>query len=998
MDGRWTALTLALGLSIASSARAEEIEISFDLEQYTHEGHLSFSRGCTANPATGRNNYVHLTVVWLEDDAGNYVTTLRRWGRTYVYNLKTWAVASDMAIDGLTSATPTSNGNRPGQVFRNFNTGQHDISWLPDGTYTVRIESTQCELADEYRSGTTPRFGPQASFTFTKGRTSQSNLSLGSAAPFNNVTVQYTVPAANNAPGAWAGLDQRLRPSVNPSEATTMLSGTVDDDSGTPTVSWQLVSSEPTGLSAQIVDAASAQTEVRFNTAGIYTFRLTATDAQGASSSDEVEVWVNAYTIDVSHDAEVARGRRNDAMGIIENAGPWLFSWGQCNAGDNYSRGYLRFDLSSVSGPITSARLRLPKGEGRPDPSVYHDFYLLTDAQDDWNGSNPSTDWEATMTFNNQPVIEGLASNLDPLQLIGSYQHDTCAWRHGFDDPTPPIGPASDCPGWVELPLDVAVAATYDNNDEWSLFMTPRTGCNSGMGIGSKENLINPQMVVVEFWQSAANQPPVADAGPDRVVVDQLPSGEELVTLDASGSTDDGNIVSYAWSRMGQSLGQSPQPDGVQALLPLGAHDLTLLVTDGGGLTGMDTVQMTVEDRFYPNQDESSAALIDGTPSGKRYADLYASAAGGDWYALDLVDGTDLTVSLAQGNDLSVTILDAGQNPVQTCDSPCTSPVSAPALSAGRYFVQVEAAASGEVYALDVQVAGATLVVELDPSSGLESAGTLSGAGTVSVSEAPMAPVSITLSADLPEHLSFGANPVVLEAGQTEVSFDLVLMDDPAGAPDADRFVTINASAAGYNPGSAIFEVLDDEASLVVSWDKVEETVSESGSPLVVLTAVLSGMPRTPITVPFSLGGTAQAGADYELMNASMTLTFTDSIRETVLISIKDDELDEMEETLIVTMGSPQGANPGQNTEYTLTLQDNDEPMTPMMPMMPTPPEEGGGCSAVHGPVRGFGGANFAQLFGLWFGLCSATMLWRRKFGPAAAPSDDRRNEARSLR
>lgn len=911
-------------------AAPEELEVSFDLEQYSHNGSLSFSLGCTANPPTGRNNYVHITVVWLEDMNGEYVTTLYRWGRTYGYNLKAWAASSNMAVDGITRATPTSNGNNPSMVFHNFTTGPQDISWLPDGEYRIRLESTQCELADEFRSGTTNLFGPEATFTFTKGRTSQTDVNLGSAAPFNNVTVNYTVPGGNTPPGAWAGPDQFLMPSVVPADAMTTLDGVVDDDGGNPTVSWQLIDSEPSGLNANIASPNSAQTAVTFNAAGIYTFRLTATDGAGESSSDDVEVWVNAYALDATDDAEVASGDPNNPHGIIENAGPWVTSWGMCMAGQNYARGYFRFDLTGATGQITAARLRLPRAEMVPDSSKHHDFFILSDAQDDWNGGDPSTDWEGTLTFNNQPVPNGMASNLDPQQMVGTLTHDTCIFRHLFSDPDPPPGPGSDCPGWIDVDLDLSNVPAYDSNGIWSFFMTTREGCTNNLAIGSKENLINPQIVVVEHWQATVNQPPTADAGPDRVVTDMLPSGSELVTLDGSASSDDVGVTTYEWRENGQLLGSSPMPDGVTVPLALGVHDIELTVIDGAGLTGTDTVQVVVEDRFYSNRNEGEAPVIDGNPAGKLYADLFAytEAPNGDWYALDLVDNTDLRVSVVMtGGDLDLTLYDSGSNVLMSSSTGAlTESVNASALAAGRYYLQVAAAPNGaSTYEMTVEVAGPTLNVTLNQASAVESAGTLSGAGTVSVSEAPAAPVDIMLVSDLPEHLGFGTNPVTLAAGATSVDFDIVLVDDPPGAPDDNRYVNITATAQNYNQGSAVFEILDDEASLVVTWDKAAEMVDETLGPLVVLTAQLSGTPQNTVTVPFTLGGTAEAGTDYEITGGLTELTIAGTDRTTLPISILDDQVKEDEETIIVTMGTPTGANPGSITEFVITIADDDE-------------------------------------------------------------------------
>ena len=93
-----------------------------------------------------------------------------------------------------------------------------------------------------------------------------------------------------------------------------------------------------------------------------------------------------------------------------------------------------------------------------------------------------------------------------------------------------------------------------------------------------------------------SNIPPVADAGPDQVV-EQDSLGGASVTLDGSGSTDDGKVapLTYTWAWAGGSAtGVSPTVS-----LPMGAATVTLTVDDGQ-FTDIDTVDVTVEDTTPP--------------------------------------------------------------------------------------------------------------------------------------------------------------------------------------------------------------------------------------------------------------------------------------------------------------------------------------------------------------------------------------------------------------
>ncbi len=83
------------------------------------------------------------------------------------------------------------------------------------------------------------------------------------------------------------------------------------------------------------------------------------------------------------------------------------------------------------------------------------------------------------------------------------------------------------------------------------------------------------------------NQPPVADAGDDRVI---LP--DTYIKLDASGSSDpDGKIESYKWTEDGVELSTRRS---FNKIFDAGRHEITLSVTDNDGDTGEDTLEILV--------------------------------------------------------------------------------------------------------------------------------------------------------------------------------------------------------------------------------------------------------------------------------------------------------------------------------------------------------------------------------------------------------------------
>ena len=102
-------------------------------------------------------------------------------------------------------------------------------------------------------------------------------------------------------------------------------------------------------------------------------------------------------------------------------------------------------------------------------------------------------------------------------------------------------------------------------------------------------------MIVVVNVAGVTNHPPVADAGPDQAIT--LPAN--TVALDGSASKDpDNNITSYTWTKIsGPSSFNIINTNRVQTQandLAEGVYLFELKVTDAGGLSHRDTVQVSV--------------------------------------------------------------------------------------------------------------------------------------------------------------------------------------------------------------------------------------------------------------------------------------------------------------------------------------------------------------------------------------------------------------------
>ena len=96
--------------------------------------------------------------------------------------------------------------------------------------------------------------------------------------------------------------------------------------------------------------------------------------------------------------------------------------------------------------------------------------------------------------------------------------------------------------------------------------------------------------------ETHVKMPPVANAGTDQTIT--LP--KDSVMLDGSASTDpDGTITSYKWTKISgpvssNVLNANLSKTSVKTLV-MGVYQFELTVTDNGGLSAKDTVQIMVD-------------------------------------------------------------------------------------------------------------------------------------------------------------------------------------------------------------------------------------------------------------------------------------------------------------------------------------------------------------------------------------------------------------------
>lgn len=93
-----------------------------------------------------------------------------------------------------------------------------------------------------------------------------------------------------------------------------------------------------------------------------------------------------------------------------------------------------------------------------------------------------------------------------------------------------------------------------------------------------------------------------------------------------------------------------------------------------------------------------------------------------------------------------------------------------------------------------------------------------------------------------------------------------------------------------------------------------------------IVTVALSAAYGLPVTVPFSVGGTATGGGvDYSVTAGPLTIP-AGATTATITITVVNEALCEANETVVVTLGTPTNATLGSTSAHTATILDNDPP------------------------------------------------------------------------
>ncbi|MBI1782913.1 MAG: hypothetical protein HYR66_16340 [Sphingobacteriales bacterium] len=395
----------------------------------------------------------------------------------------------------------------------------------------------------------------------------------------------------NRPPTANAGTDKTI---TLPTNSVTLTGSGTDPDGNISSYQWTKIAG-PTQFT--IGSPNSATTSISNLVQGKYSFQLKVTDSLKLTGVDTVNVTVNAVTVSTVNIAPVANagadkiitlptnlitlsGSGTDADGTISSyqwtkiAGPSQFTIGSANSAST--------SITNLVQGQYSFQLKVNDNGGLSDLDTV--LVTVNAAVNKAPFANAGADQTISLPTNSVSLN---GSGTDPDGTVTSYQWTKIAGPSQFTIGSPGTG-----------------VTTITNLAQGQYSFQLKVTDNGGL------SGLDTVIVTVNGFLSV-NKAPTANAGTDKTIT--LPANS--VTLTGSGTDPDGTIASYLWTKIAGptqfTIGTATTASTAITNLVQGQYSFQLKVTDNGGLTGFDTVLVTVNPA--PNQAPKAKAGTDIT-------------------------------------------------------------------------------------------------------------------------------------------------------------------------------------------------------------------------------------------------------------------------------------------------------------------------------------------------------------------------------------------------
>ena len=492
----------------------------------------------------------------------------------------------------------------------------------------------------------------------------------------------------NVLPAANAGADQTI---TLPSNSVS-LSGSGNDPDGTiASYAWTKITGPSSGT---ITNAAAASTTFTGLVQGVYTVELKVTDNSGGIGRDTMKVTVNA----AGNQAPVANAG-TDKVIILPTSSVTLTGTGTDTDGT-----IATYAWTKVSGP-SSGTISNSASATTNVTGLVQGVYIFELRVTDNNGAAATDQVQVTVNAavsNQSPVANaGLDQNItlptSTATLTGSgTDTDGTISAYAWTKISGPAGGTITSATSASTTVTALVQGTY----KYELKVTDNNGA------------VDRDTVQVNVNPAPANQAPVANAGNDQTIT--LPVS--AVSLTGTGTDADGSISAYAWTKVsGPASGSITTPAAYYTTvtaLTQGVYLFELKVTDNGGLTDRDTLQVTVNAAASTSAYGGTPWPVPGTiqvedfDNGGQNVGYYDSSPGNKGGAYRLTEDVDMQSTTESAAYIGWT--DPGE----------WMKYSVNVLSSGVYTLQARVASLNGFSSFRVEMDGVTIATFTAPNTG----------------------------------------------------------------------------------------------------------------------------------------------------------------------------------------------------------------------------------------------------------------------------------------
>lgn len=196
---------------------------------------------------------------------------------------------------------------------------------------------------------------------------------------------------------------------------------------------------------------------------------------------------------------------------------------------------------------------------------------------------------------------------------------------------------------------------------------------------------------------------------------------------------------------------------------------------------------------------------------------------------------------------------------------------------------------------------------------------------------APALEVAFSLSGTAVEGEDYNttfSGSVIIPAGESSADIEIIPIDNAIQDDTRTVMVTLTSGSGGYLIGtanSAVVSILDDEMP-TVSVVAADGVASETGTDTGVFTITRNSNFTDPLTVLYTVGGTATPGADYTALAGSVTIPAGAASVDLTVTPVQD-QTAEVNETVILTLTSSSVYYVGSPNQATVTIVDDEKPV-----------------------------------------------------------------------